>query len=113
MSAKTQEQFIVRFPDGMRDRIRSSAEANHRSMNSEIIALIEEGFGQRARWTPPPASEAISDGEVDEIISATFYELFEDFRRDFRRDPAAFLTRLAAVLSEDPADDTPKPRKTG
>lgn len=40
-SAK-QDQFMLRFPDGLRDRIKVAAEANGRSMNSEIIARLED-----------------------------------------------------------------------
>jgi plasmid stability protein len=38
------ERFIIRLPDGMRDRIRIAAEANNRSMNAEIVAVLEEKF---------------------------------------------------------------------
>lgn len=39
-----QEQFMVRFPDGLRDRIREAAEKNNRSMNAEIIATLEREY---------------------------------------------------------------------
>lgn len=39
-----QDQFVLRLPDGMRDRIKVAAEANSRSMNAEIIAALEEKF---------------------------------------------------------------------
>ena len=42
--SETQERFIVRFPDGMRDRIAEAAKANNRSMNSEIVARLERSF---------------------------------------------------------------------
>lgn len=32
---------MVRFPDGMRERLRASAEANGRSMNAEIVERLE------------------------------------------------------------------------
>lgn len=38
------ERFQIRMPDGLRDRIRKSAEANGRSMNTEIVAALEEKF---------------------------------------------------------------------
>lgn len=41
MSHKRDDQYIVRFPDGLRDRVRQMAKANRRSMNSEIILAIE------------------------------------------------------------------------
>lgn len=42
--SETQERFIVRFPDGMRDRIADAAKANNRSMNAEIVARLEQSF---------------------------------------------------------------------
>ncbi len=43
--AKNQDKFIVRLPDGLRERIRLAAEeANHRSMNAELVAVLEEKY---------------------------------------------------------------------
>lgn len=39
-----QVQVNFRMPVELRDRIRAAAEANHRSMNAEIIARLEETF---------------------------------------------------------------------
>ncbi len=38
------DQYIVRFPDGLRDRLKEAASENKRSMNSEIVARLEESF---------------------------------------------------------------------
>ena len=38
------DQFVVRMPDGMRNRLREAADANGRSMNAEIIARLEGSF---------------------------------------------------------------------
>ncbi|MBB1498788.1 Arc family DNA-binding protein [Paracoccus sp. MC1862] len=38
------DQFMVRLPEGMRDRIKAAAEANNRSMNAEIVATLEEKY---------------------------------------------------------------------
>lgn len=38
------DQFTVRFPDGMRDRIKAAAETNNRSMNAEIVATLQEKY---------------------------------------------------------------------
>lgn len=54
--AKNQDQFIVRFPDGMRDRIKAAASASSRSMNSEIVTRLEKSFPEG-----PPTFE----GELD------------------------------------------------
>jgi len=33
---------MIRFPQGMRDRIRSRANENHRSMNAEIVHCLDQ-----------------------------------------------------------------------
>lgn len=38
------DQFPLRLPDGLRDRVKRHAEANGRSMNSEIVSLLEQGL---------------------------------------------------------------------
>lgn len=40
------EKFIVRLPDGMREMLKASAEANGRSMNSEVIAALDAWLHQ-------------------------------------------------------------------
>ena len=44
-----QDKFLLRLPDGLRDRIAAAAKANGRSMNSEINAVLEEHY-------PPPTA---------------------------------------------------------
>jgi predicted nuclease with TOPRIM domain len=44
------DQYIVRFPDGMRDRLKDQAAENNRSLNAEIIARLED-FQQMAERT--------------------------------------------------------------
>lgn len=38
------DKFMLRLPDGMRDRIKAAAETNNRSMNAEIVATLEEKY---------------------------------------------------------------------
>lgn len=35
------DQFNLRLPDGMRDRLKAEADANKRSMNAEIVARLQ------------------------------------------------------------------------
>lgn len=42
--SRTADQYVLRFPDGMRDRIAEIAKTNGRSMNSEIIARLQTSF---------------------------------------------------------------------
>ncbi|MDE1139988.1 MAG: Arc family DNA-binding protein [Paraburkholderia tropica] len=46
--SRTADQFVVRFPDGMRARIADEAKKNNRSMNAEIVARLEESFTPRS-----------------------------------------------------------------
>lgn len=47
--SKQLDQFVVRLPDGMRDRIKDAADANNRSMNAEIVATLEEKYPRPMR----------------------------------------------------------------
>jgi hypothetical protein len=44
LSTKTKrlDQFMLRLPDGMRDKLAKMAEANGRSMNAEILSALEQ-----------------------------------------------------------------------
>jgi hypothetical protein len=40
------DQFVVRLPPGMRDKIAAAAAETGRSMNSEIVERLEHSFGE-------------------------------------------------------------------
>ncbi|KAF0810694.1 putative transcriptional regulator [Alcanivorax sp. S71-1-4] len=42
------EKFVVRLPKGIRGMISEISRINHRSMNSEIVARLEESLGLSA-----------------------------------------------------------------
>ena len=42
--AQTDDKYVLRMPDGMRDRLKAEAEANGRSMNAEIVLRLEQSF---------------------------------------------------------------------
>jgi Arc-like DNA binding domain len=42
--SEQQDRFIVRLPNGMRDKIGVAARANKRSMNAEIVQRLEASF---------------------------------------------------------------------
>lgn len=43
-----QDKYVLRLPNGMRDRIKAAAEANNRSMNAEIVARLEATLDGKA-----------------------------------------------------------------
>ncbi|WP_108887713.1 Arc family DNA-binding protein [Pseudoprimorskyibacter insulae] len=57
---QNQDKFILRMPDGMRDRIKSVAEKNNRSMNSEILSTLSAAY-------PEPAT-LVADMSLEEVI---------------------------------------------
>lgn len=44
--SQSQDKFIIRLPDGMKEHIRTAAEANNRSMNAEIVSRLSESLNQ-------------------------------------------------------------------
>ena len=38
------DKFMLRMPEGLRDRIKAKAEKNGRSMNAEIVRVLEREF---------------------------------------------------------------------
>jgi Arc-like DNA binding domain len=45
--SETADRYIVRFPEGMRDRLKAVAEMSGRSMNSEIVQRLKGSFEQQ------------------------------------------------------------------
>lgn len=43
-TGRESDKFMLRLPDGMRDRIKYAADLNKRSMNAEIIATLETAY---------------------------------------------------------------------
>src|SRR5687767_2525304 len=41
------EKFVIRLPNGLRDQIRQLSEQNRRSMNSEILLVLENHIQQQ------------------------------------------------------------------
>lgn len=73
--SEKQDRFIIRLPDGMRDRIRAAAEANGRSMNAEVVSVLEQHF--------PEPKEPISFREVYELMS--YVEAGQDYEQMIAR----------------------------
>ncbi|MCF3642911.1 Arc family DNA-binding protein [Rhizobium sp. TRM95111] len=80
------DQYMLRFPDGMRDRLKATAEQNGRSMNAEIITRLE-------------ASLAGADGEgdaIDQVFTSTMRKLAENLAPKFNQR----MLRMAAEYDE-------------
>lgn len=64
------EKFVVRLPKGMRSKIAEVSRLSHRSMNSEIIARLEESLGHASEdnsHTPSaPLLRAVDNNSGDQ-----------------------------------------------
>ncbi|WP_448512390.1 Arc family DNA-binding protein [Photorhabdus laumondii] len=65
--SQMQDKFNLRFPDGMRDAIAERAKENGRSMNSEIIQMIQDCLDRKSPETQPTVS--LSNELMDKIIA--------------------------------------------
>ena len=89
-SSRTADKFVVRLPDGMRNLIAEVARHQHRSMNSEIIARLENSL-QQDRAFPQDLS---LDPECSEL-SQHELELLQRFRQLQQRQQSALLARIS------------------
>lgn len=65
--SEKQERFIVRLPDGMRDRIKAAADANNRSMNAEIVATLQDAYPEVDDFQKL-VEDALMDGKPREAL---------------------------------------------
>lgn len=54
-----EDKYIVRFPEGMRDRLKEAAKTNNRTLNAEIVTRLEASFSQQ-----PPSINLRASGPV-------------------------------------------------
>lgn len=99
------DQFPLRLPDGMRDRIKAEAERNGRSMNAEIVARLEESFIERSEIQKT----------ADNIVSAGFgivemVRAFGTLLERLKDSPEArqFLLEMERQSQSQKQDDKPK-----
>jgi hypothetical protein len=104
-SAK-QDQFVLRFPEGLRDRIKSAAEENGRSMNAEIISVLEEAYPD-AEKLAQFAQELNFLDEIDEIqerlerIRAVQHQLVLDQGKAQLKETDRLIKKADKLLGDD------------
>lgn len=74
--SQTADRFLVRLPDGMRDRIAREAFINQRTMTKEIVARLQSTLDTAtSTQLPPLVQEAVEDeinargGTPDEALT--------------------------------------------
>ncbi|MGO4334939.1 Arc family DNA-binding protein [Labrys sp. KB_33_2] len=106
-----QDQFMIRFPDGMRDRVKASAERHKRSMNAEIISMIEMAFlidaqveGSDVAPQPKlsPGAQRVVEALTERVTSSEFHaRLKEAAAKNKRSVDAEIIDRLENSFDED------------
>ena len=66
-TGRDSDKFMLRLPDGMRDRIAAAATQNGRSMNSEIVARLQDTFSREAQRLPDRSHEPTQQEILDAI----------------------------------------------
>lgn len=85
------DQFMLRFPEGMRDEIRQAAEASGRSMNTEILARLEQSL-------------ALPIGDLDQHLILRLKTAPSYKRAEIERDLAGVFEKH---FPSDPIEMTP------
>lgn len=68
------DQFPMRFPEGMRDIIKKRADENGRSMNSELVAMLEKALNDRGEDTDHLYRELMRQDEEIARLKGTLEE---------------------------------------
>ena len=89
-SSRTADKFVVRLPEGMRERIADVARSHHRSMNSEIIARLEQSMLQESAL-----SDDLNMRLDSPELSLHERELLQRFRQLSRRQQNALVSLIA------------------
>ncbi len=79
------DQYMLRLPDGMRDRIKAAAAENNRSMNAEIVATLESAYpipNDRAIIILQREIQSVKDGTATHSLPL---ELLEFTLREYER----------------------------
>jgi hypothetical protein len=75
IAGRNSDQSNIRFPEGLRDRIKDSASASGRSINSEIIERLEASF------ETPRALDSEISRLLDEHINRKVAERLSEIAR--------------------------------
>lgn len=83
------DKFMLRLPDGMREKIKAAADEAGRSMNAEIVHRLDASF--RADWSGVPDSMTHRIAQFEEYMRSQFLELRSELQAE----------RLARAKAED------------
>jgi plasmid stability protein len=86
-----QDKFIIRLPDGMREQLKTAAEANDRTMTAEVVARLRKSFDKDEADQVPDFTAT--------LFTETFEHEFETLRGQIRTLVDAHHILVAEVQS--------------
>lgn len=92
------DQFMVRLPEGMRDRIAASADHNGRSMNAEIVARLENSFASNV--DPKALSDAFAIAEDMRARVEQHGKYLEEVEKQLAEDRKRFGAQIREKRAE-------------
>ncbi len=98
------ERFQIRLPPGLRDRIKATAEANGRSMNTEIVSTLAEAYPDPQQFMEElKFLDEIDEiqRKLDRIRAAQLAEVSQNFTQDFIDANAKKINRRRKNADED------------
>ncbi len=94
-SSRNADKFVVRLPQGMRQRIADVAKNYHRSMNSEIVSRLESSLRGELRIQE---DDLIDAGKTIMLeLSSQEHAIIEQVRRLPEGKREALMELLAAI----------------
>ncbi len=95
-SVREMDKFIVRLPEGMRDQIKKEAEKNHRTMNAEVVAVLEAFYAAGGVTHASGFDLPAPDSELEKRLSAVERALSQMVQDDRSYDHEMRIARLEA-----------------
>ncbi len=90
-------KYLVRLPTDLRDQLADSAARYHRSLNSDMVARLQQSFGQSVPEERPVSLLSHSNG-LPSVIGALNRDLSTDEINLLRRFRGLSPARRAALL---------------
>ena len=86
------DKFVLRMPDGMREKIGIAARENHRPMNAEIVSRLEASFSA----SPKPVLVVNENTHQADII-VELHDAMKGLKAEFTELKASLMRRSEGV----------------
>jgi|26BtaG_2_1085354.scaffolds.fasta_scaffold00049_27 hypothetical protein len=75
---QTDPQYKLRLPADLKEKIKQASEENHRSMNAEIVARLQESFDEENTYTSSVESPDLTEEVRRELLASMIAEMVEE-----------------------------------